>query len=230
MIQIITLIINLVNNYLMTATNKRLLISESRGDSNQCIPCRGRPDQHDTYASHANPRILAYASCGRSPYVATFHKLSTALDGPYCSREKGLPIQPQPDWVIHRSTTQFLSPHSHWSSNKSQTSIDSMLLGLSSPYHRHAVGTFNTCSRVPMPWFLTDTGRGYHIENLRIATALSPPFPSESSPDPPNGPARSQIIQTTFTNWSREGTSPKSHEWEHPLDFYRNLSSKHSMS
>jgi hypothetical protein len=40
----------------MAATNKRLLISESRGDSNRCTPCRGKPDQHDTYASHASPR------------------------------------------------------------------------------------------------------------------------------------------------------------------------------
>jgi hypothetical protein len=40
----------------MAATNKRLLISESRGDSNQCTPCNGKPDQHDTYASHTSPR------------------------------------------------------------------------------------------------------------------------------------------------------------------------------
>jgi hypothetical protein len=41
--------------YVMSVTNKRLLISESRGDSNRCTPCRGKPDQHDTYASHASP-------------------------------------------------------------------------------------------------------------------------------------------------------------------------------
>jgi hypothetical protein len=40
----------------MTATNKQLLISESRGDSNRRTPCKGKPDQHDTYASHASPR------------------------------------------------------------------------------------------------------------------------------------------------------------------------------
>jgi hypothetical protein len=39
----------------MTATNKRLLISESRDDSNRCTPYRGKSDQHDTYASHASP-------------------------------------------------------------------------------------------------------------------------------------------------------------------------------
>jgi hypothetical protein len=57
MIQIIILIINLVTYYLMAAKNKRLLISESRGDSNRCTPCRGKLDQHDTYAFHASPRM-----------------------------------------------------------------------------------------------------------------------------------------------------------------------------
>jgi hypothetical protein len=40
----------------MSATNKRLLISESHGDSNRYTPCRGKPDQHATYASHSIPR------------------------------------------------------------------------------------------------------------------------------------------------------------------------------
>jgi hypothetical protein len=46
----------------MTATNKRLLISESRDDSNRFTPCRGKPDQHDTYASHTSPRTLPVGS------------------------------------------------------------------------------------------------------------------------------------------------------------------------
>jgi hypothetical protein len=41
----------------MTVTNKRLLISESRGDSNRCTTCRGKPDQHVTYLSHSSPRM-----------------------------------------------------------------------------------------------------------------------------------------------------------------------------
>jgi hypothetical protein len=39
----------------MTVTNKRLLIFESRDDLNRCTPYRGKPDQQDTYASHASP-------------------------------------------------------------------------------------------------------------------------------------------------------------------------------
>jgi hypothetical protein len=41
----------------MTATNKQLLKSESHGDSNRCTPCRGKPDQHATYASHFSPHM-----------------------------------------------------------------------------------------------------------------------------------------------------------------------------
>jgi hypothetical protein len=43
-------------SYVKTVTNKRLLISESHGDSNRCTPCRGKPDQHNTYASYDSPR------------------------------------------------------------------------------------------------------------------------------------------------------------------------------
>jgi hypothetical protein len=41
----------------MIATNKRLLISESHGDLNRYTPCRGKTNQHVTYASHSSPRM-----------------------------------------------------------------------------------------------------------------------------------------------------------------------------
>jgi hypothetical protein len=117
---------------------------------------------------------------------------------PTTPEKKGSRHNPQPGWVIRRSATQFLSHHMCWSSNESQTSIDSRLLGLPGPCHRLAIDTFNTCSREPTPRSLTDTAGGYHIDNLRIATALSPPFPSEGSTDPPNGSARSQINHNNY--------------------------------
>jgi hypothetical protein len=58
-----------------TATNKRLLISESRGNSNRCTSCRGKPDQHShTLPTPVHTR-LAYALYGLSPYVTIFHWL-----------------------------------------------------------------------------------------------------------------------------------------------------------
>jgi hypothetical protein len=41
---------------MMTTTNMWLLISESHGDSNRCTPCKGKSEQHATYASHSSPR------------------------------------------------------------------------------------------------------------------------------------------------------------------------------
>jgi hypothetical protein len=43
--------------YVITATNKRLLISESHGDSNRYTPCRGKPNQHATYAFHSSSHM-----------------------------------------------------------------------------------------------------------------------------------------------------------------------------
>jgi hypothetical protein len=166
----------------MAATNKRLLISESRSDSMYTLQEKIRPAWHICFPrryTYTRRTLPAGGPRTRQPFASHQQRWTdpTALE------KKG--------WVIRKCTTLFLSQHSHWSSNESQTSIDSRLLGLPDSYHRHAIGTFNTCSWVPTPRFLTDTGGGYHIENIGIATTLFPPFPSEGSTDPLNGPARS---------------------------------------
>jgi hypothetical protein len=169
----------------MTAMNKRLLISESHGDLNQCTPCRGKPDQHDMYASHVSPRTSDVHFLRAVPVRGNRSRVTDRVRQSHYSWEKWLPTQS----TTHRLTdpwirTQFLSRGNQWSSGESQTSVDGMLLALLGTYHRHAIGTFNTCSRVPTPQSLNDTGDGYHIKNLEIATTLSPPFPSEGSTDP----------------------------------------------
>jgi hypothetical protein len=94
----------------------------------------------------------------------------------------------QPDWVVHGTYLSFSPNTAIEALRLSQAHVGDRLLGLLGPYHRLAIGTFNTCSRVSTPQSLIDAGGGYHIENLRIATSLSPPLPSEGSTDPPNGP------------------------------------------
>jgi hypothetical protein len=102
--------------------------------------------------------------------------------------------------VVHGTRLSF-SPNTVIEAVRlSQAPVDGRLLGLPDPYHRHAIDTFNTYSLVPTPRSLIDTGGGYHIENLKIATALSPPFPSEGFINLPNGPIRSQIIHRTITD------------------------------
>jgi hypothetical protein len=173
----------------MAGTNKRLLISESRGDSNWCTPCTGKSDQHVTYASYTSPhrpdiRFLRVVHI-RDNLSWVTDRVGRILLLP----RKNVPDSTsQPDWVTHGTRLSFSPKIVTEAVGLSQAHVDSWLLGLPSPYHRHVIGTFNTCSRVPTTRSLIDTGGGYHIENLRIATTLSPPFPFEGSTDPPKWP------------------------------------------
>jgi hypothetical protein len=85
----------------MIATNKRLLISESHGDSNRCTPCRVKPDQHVTYASHSSSRMFDVRFLRHSPYVTTFHWLP---------RSRNMPLHPEE--VL--ATKDRLSRSSSW--------------------------------------------------------------------------------------------------------------------
>jgi hypothetical protein len=103
----------------MTATNNRLLISESRSDSNQCTSCRRKPDQHATrfpcsvHIWSMTIRIL------RGSHIATFHTVVNRFEQINCTREERLPTQstahrPSNPWVC----TQLLSHNSQRSSGK----------------------------------------------------------------------------------------------------------------
>jgi hypothetical protein len=75
------------------------------------------------------------------------------------------------------------------SSGEKSTPVDNWLLDLSSPYHRHAIGTFNTCSRGSTERSLIDTGGGYnlrgaglpHTHSLTFSTSC-PHFPLMALP------------------------------------------------
>jgi hypothetical protein len=206
MIQIITSIINPVNYYLMAAMNKRLLISESRGDSNLCTSCRGKPDQHDMYDSLDSPRTSDVCFLRAVPVRGNLSRVTDRVERILLLPRKSAPDSTsQPGWVAHGIRLSFSPKTVIEAVGLNQAPMDGWLLGLLGPYHWHAIGTFNTCSWVPTPQSLTDTGGGYHIENLRIGTTLSPPFPFEGSTDHPNGPARSQIIQTIFYHFNWRG-------------------------
>jgi hypothetical protein len=178
----------------MAVMNKRLLISESHGDLNRCTSCRGKPDQHDMYASHTSSRPV-YAFYGQSLYVASFHESSTNLDGSHSSREKWLPTQS----IARRLTdlwvrTQFPSQANQWSNRLKPSFCRCQATRLTGPISP-------ACDRY-VQYLLTDTNssvlnrhrRGLPHRNLRIATTLSPPFPSEYSTGPPKWPRPVSIL------------------------------------
>jgi hypothetical protein len=66
--------------YVLIATNKRLLISESHGDSNRCIPCRGKPDQHATRFPHSIHVWPSTICISLGPHIATFRTVINRVE------------------------------------------------------------------------------------------------------------------------------------------------------
>jgi hypothetical protein len=93
---------------------------------------------------------------------------------------------------------------------------------------RHAVSTqLKACHRDQKGIVFNRHGRGLPHKNLIIATALSPPFPSECSTDPPTYPTWSSNRKINITSTDHiqnirlvHGKRVPICEWDLPLDFY----------
>jgi hypothetical protein len=169
--------LNPLLTYVKTATNKRLLISESRGNSNRCTHCRRKPEQHATHFSNSVRIWPSIIRISRGPHISTFCEVANIFEQIHCYWE-GLSTQPRPGWVICGSVPSFYLEPTIDTVGKSQASVDNRLLGLSDPYHRHAIGTFNICSRKPTHRSLTDPGGGYNLEGVDFPHTTPHPYQS----------------------------------------------------
>jgi hypothetical protein len=144
--------------------NKRLLISKSYDNSNRCTPYRGKPDQHNTYASYASPCTPDVCFMWAVPIHGNLSRQRQMWMDPTAPEKMGSRHNPQhAGWPIHGSVPSFSPKPSNEAVDLSQASVDDKLLGLLDPYHQHAIGTFNTCSQGPTHRSLTDTGGGYNL-------------------------------------------------------------------
>jgi hypothetical protein len=178
---------------------------------------QGKPDQHDTYASHTSPRTPGVRFLRVIPIRGNLPRAADRVGRSHCSREKGLPTQSLAHRLIDlRVRTQFLSRANQWSGGESQTSINSRLLGLPGPYHRHAIVTFNTCSWGPTEQFLIDTGGGYNLGGVGLPHTHSPTFPTSYLPFPLVAPpglhfnqslAKDQGVEILKNLWPPRGLS-----------------------
>jgi hypothetical protein len=146
---------------------------------------------------HVRP---VYASCGQSSYVATFHELSTELSRLTAPEKKGSRHNPQcVGWPIHGSVPSFSpKPANEAVGEKSSIyqRLATRLTGHISPACNRYVQYLLTGTN---PSVLNRHRWGYHIENLGIATTLSPPFPSEGSTNPPNWPCPVSTFNQVLT-------------------------------
>jgi hypothetical protein len=137
---------------------------------------QGKPDQHVTRFSRSIHVWSTTIRISRGPHIATFHTVVNRFEQIHCTWEEGLltqstawrPFDPQ-------VRTQLLSHNSQRAVGKSQTPVNNRLLGLPGPYHRHTIGTFNTCSRGPTErFFLADTWKRLKVSTLDLAGAAAP--------------------------------------------------------
>jgi hypothetical protein len=133
-----------------------------------------KPDQHVTRIPRSVRVWSQTIRISRSQRIATFHEVVNSDGQSNCSRKKGSWHNTQhTGWLIHGSISSFSSKTTIEAVGVKSPFIDGRLLGLPGLYHRHAIGTFNTCSWGPTHRSLTDTDGGYnHLRappNLRLS-------------------------------------------------------------
>jgi hypothetical protein len=125
-------------------------------------------EENPTNTTHMLPMPVhirpVYAFCGWSLYMLIFHESSTELNR-VTAHEKRTPD------TIHntptdRSAGSYLvsllsQPMKQWRKSNIYQQQATRLTG---PYHRHAIGIFNTWSWGPTRRSLIDTGGGYNFE------------------------------------------------------------------
>jgi hypothetical protein len=100
-----------------------------------------------------------------------------------------LPRKRAPNTIPSTSADWFTGPYPVFSPEPAIEAVgvkppcvSNQLLGLPGPYHRHAIGTFNTCSRGPIHRSLTDTGGGYNLGGASLPhTTPRPSQPAVST-------------------------------------------------
>jgi hypothetical protein len=137
-----------------------------------------RPTRHvrfprqSTYARHMLPM-------GGPRTWQPFTRLRQIWIDPTAPVKKGSQHNPKHvGWSIRGYISSFSPEPVNEAGGVSQAPVGDQLLGLPGPYCRHAIGTFNTCSRVPTHRSLTDIGRGYNLGGTSFPHTHSPTFPT----------------------------------------------------
>jgi hypothetical protein len=184
----------------MTDTNKRLPISESRGDLNRCTPCRRKFDQHTTYASHTSPRMSGVRFLWVIPIRGNLSWVIDRVEQAHWSREEGLPTQTTArHWPIRGSVLSFSSkpvneavrvkPNIY---QRSATRLTGHISPVCDWYVQYLIVGVN-------PPVLNRHRRGLQPWRYRLSTYHSPTFPTVVYPFHLSAPPDLQFNQVLTT-------------------------------
>jgi hypothetical protein len=137
---------------------------------------------------------LTYASCGESPYVATFHESSTELSMPTAPEKKGSRHNPQrAGWPICGSIPSF-SPEPTNEAVGVKPSIDRRsTTRLTRPISPACDQYIQYLLTEANPSVLNRHRRGLQPWRCRLSIYHSPTFPTSYLSFPPKGPAQSTV-------------------------------------
>jgi hypothetical protein len=212
----------------LTTTNKRLLIWESWRFKSMYTMQR-KLDQHITHILRSVHVWSSTIRISRGPHIATFHESLTGLDICTILEKKCSRLHLSAQLSGPRDPPQFLFQHNHWTGALNSSTCwwqATRLAGLISPtcdqYVQYLPTGANPSVLNRHRWGATTLEvLAYHISLPDLPNRRSSTFHQRTRP----------VSSYKFnTNWTRDGTNLKSRKWELPLDFYRKLSSKHSMS
>jgi hypothetical protein len=148
------------------------LTGETRPTRHVCFPCQS------TYAQCTLP------AGGPRTWQPFMRRRQIWID-PTTPEKKGSRHNPQhAGWLIRGSVPSFSPEPANEVRGVSQAPDDDQLLGLPGSYHRHVVGTFNTCSWGPTEQSLINIGRGYNLGDAGSPHTHSPTFPTSCLPFP----------------------------------------------
>jgi hypothetical protein len=178
----------------MTATNKRLLISESHGDSNRCTPYRRKPDQ---YVTRFPCLVCVWSTTirfSRGPHIATFHTVINRFEQIHYIWEEGLPTQSTARRPSDpRVRTQLLSHNSQWSSGEKSsfywqptTRLTEPILPTCDWYVQYLLAGAN-------PMVLNRHRWGLQPWRCWLSMYPLPDLPNQLSSLSPSGPVRSPV-------------------------------------
>jgi hypothetical protein len=176
-----------------------ILISESRGDSNRCTPCRGKLNQHATCIPRSVRVWSQTIRFSRDQRIAIFHEVINGFVQIHCPWEEGLLTQstarrPFDPWV----RTQLLSHNSQWGNGEKTSWCCQPATRLTRPispacdrYVQYLLAGANTS-------VLNRHRRGLQPWRHRLSTYHSPTFPTDSLSFPPMGPAWSPVYPSSI--------------------------------
>jgi hypothetical protein len=170
-----------------------------------------RPTRHIRFplqSTHTRYTLSAGSLRMWQPFTGS-HEVET---GPYTQRKSW---QPKTDWPSRRLRWPHSSSHAialelgrevsaQWSHN---------YISLLGPYHQHAIGTFNTCSRGPTEWSLIDIGWDYNLGDAGLPHTHPPSFPISCLHFPLMAPSGLYFNQVPAIKSKCEFERPRAATW-----------------